>query len=209
MCKNPAMALDIVRENSEHASRYWSRLSINPAITWKVVQEYFDRPWDWTALSANPNITFGIVQQNPQICWNWTNLSRNPNITSQIVRENVELPWDWYMLSYNKNITFDLVQEYPDKPWDWDRIVMSMGVTWPNIIKILRMKDLSRNVLMWTSPALFEPTNQEIFDFVRKRHAARVICRAILRAVTDPRFEYCKRRLTKEFMDIISPKLDL
>ena len=52
-------------------------------------------------LSYNPNITWDIVQQNPDKPWNWAYLSRNPNITWDIVQQNLDKRWDWSFLSLN------------------------------------------------------------------------------------------------------------
>ena len=40
-----------------------------------------NKPWDWDELSLNPNITWEIIQQNKDKPWNWYWLSQNPNIT--------------------------------------------------------------------------------------------------------------------------------
>ena len=45
-----------------------------------------DKPWDWDSLSLNPSITWEIVEANPDKPWNWDCLSMNPSITWEIVR---------------------------------------------------------------------------------------------------------------------------
>ena len=57
---------------------------------------------------VNPNITWKIVQENPDEPWDWDELSANSNITWKIVRENLDKPWDWELLSANPNITWEI-----------------------------------------------------------------------------------------------------
>jgi hypothetical protein len=57
-----------------------------------------DKPWDLVCLSMNPNITWDIVQSNTDKPWVWWALSRNPNITWDIVKANPDKPWDWWGL---------------------------------------------------------------------------------------------------------------
>ena len=65
------------------------------------------------------------------------------------------------------------VKKYPDKPWDWAQIC--------------------------TRSDIFNASADEIAEFVQRRHATKVIARAVvLRAWTDPSYEMCKRRLRRE-----------
>ena len=119
-------------------------------------------------------------------------------------------PWDFETLSLNSKVAFDLVEEYPDRPWHLGYVLRTKNVSPEFLFNTInhqhpttylgRLKHVNSVDIPWTSPALLEPTREEVFDFVRKRHATRVICKAIMRALTDPRFEYCRRRLTKEFL---------
>jgi hypothetical protein len=49
----------------------------------------------------NNNITWDIVQQNPENPWNYRYLSENPNITWEIVKQNPDKPWKYDYLSQN------------------------------------------------------------------------------------------------------------
>jgi len=67
----------------------WKYLSKNPNITWEIVKDNLDKPWNWNYLSANPNITLEIVKDNPDKPWDWCGgLSLNTNITWEIVKDN-------------------------------------------------------------------------------------------------------------------------
>jgi hypothetical protein len=56
----------------------------------------------------NPNITFDIVKENVERPWNWSYLSKNPNITWNDVKENIEMPWDWSQLCANPNMLLSI-----------------------------------------------------------------------------------------------------
>jgi hypothetical protein len=79
---------------------------------------------DWESISSNPNLTWKIVQQNPDNPWDWYGISENPNITWDIVQQNPDYPWDWYGLSMNPNLTWDIVKQNPDKPWIWTNLLI-------------------------------------------------------------------------------------
>ncbi len=55
-------------------------------------------------LSQNPNITWEIVKNNPEKPWDYSMLSKNTNITWEIVQNNPDKPWNYYhYLSQNEN----------------------------------------------------------------------------------------------------------
>ena len=97
----------------------WFGLSMNPSISWEVVQVNLDKPWNYDKLSCNSSISWEVVQANPDEPWNWYYLSVNPSMTWEIVQNNPDKPWNWYGLSMNPSITWEIVQANSDKPWHW------------------------------------------------------------------------------------------
>ena len=79
----------------------WGVLSMNPSITWEIVEENPDKPWNWYWLSENPSITWENIEANPDKPWNWNGFSRNPSITWEMVEANSDKPWNLYYLSQN------------------------------------------------------------------------------------------------------------
>ena len=67
--------ISVVLPNSTKTLYRW--LSDNPNITWDIVQNNPDKPWDYRWLSNNPNITWDIVEANPDKPWNYKMLSQN------------------------------------------------------------------------------------------------------------------------------------
>ena len=59
---------------------------------------------EWDYISCNPSITWDIIQQNPDKPWNWFYISYNPNITWEIIQQNPDKAWDWFYVSTNKGL---------------------------------------------------------------------------------------------------------
>jgi hypothetical protein len=104
-------------------------------ITWEIVINNPNLPWDYDQLSLNPNITWDIVKNNPDKPWNYDYLSENPNITWDIVINNPDKPWNYYYLSKNTNITWDIVKNNLDKSWNYIKLLKKPSVTL-DIIKL-------------------------------------------------------------------------
>jgi hypothetical protein len=100
----------------------WQELSRNPNTTWDIVMANQDKPWDWDILSLNKNITWDIIQSNPDNPWNFELISNNPNITCEIILQNIDKPWNGYYLSENPTISWDLVIKTPTIVWNAEKL---------------------------------------------------------------------------------------
>ena len=169
LSSNPNITWDIVRDNLDKPWD-WDSLSYNPTITLDI-KENPEKPWDWYSLSRHPTITWDIVKENPKKPWNWEGLSSNPNITWDVVKDNLHKPWNWFSLSSNPNITWDIIKENPDKPWCWNKLLRT------NFSK-QREQFLSQQYI--------------------KHIAAFKIQTYWRKANYDPSYELCKRRLIRE-----------
>jgi hypothetical protein len=86
-------------------------------ITWNIVKDNTDKPWNWggskhepeyymgLGISLNPNITWDFISDNPDKPWNWYHLIMNPKITWDVVKENLDMLWCWYNISKKPSIT--------------------------------------------------------------------------------------------------------
>jgi hypothetical protein len=101
----------------------WGCISKHPNVTWEIIQNNPDKPWQWQNISLNPNITWEIVQAHPEKPWNWEFLSKNPNITWEIIQAHPEIQWNWILLSENPTLTWDIVDAHLDKPWYWYNLI--------------------------------------------------------------------------------------
>jgi hypothetical protein len=116
------------------------------------------------------------VQANPDKPWDWRGLSRNTNISWDIVKAHPDKPWDWERLSINPDITFDFVHANPEKPWKWRSI------------------STHRNMLL---------SSMDICDIIKRHRAAKAIQRHWRHSITNPCYMVCKRRLLREFNEIM------
>jgi hypothetical protein len=144
-------------------------------MTFDIVINNPDKPWNWWHLSNNPNITFDIVNSHPDKPWDWCGLSINPNITWDVVEANPDKPWNWLGLSMNPNITWDVVEANPDKPWDWEGI------------------STQRHMFL---------SSMDICDIIKRHRAAKAIQRHWRHIVANPCYMVCKQRLLREFNEI-------
>jgi hypothetical protein len=108
----------------------WWHISTRSEITWDIILNNPNKPWDFNGLSQNPNITINIIKDNILKKWNWIHISKNKGITWDAIVNNPELPWNWFTISQNPNITLRIIKENPDKPWNWYFISMNPNITW-------------------------------------------------------------------------------
>ena len=109
-------------------------LSSNPNITWEIVRDNLDKPWDWFVLSINPSITWEIVRDNPDRPWDWQHICLNPNITWEIVQNNPDKPWSMWSLSQNPNITWEIVRNNGEYQWGTLGILRNPGIDMDDVI---------------------------------------------------------------------------
>ena len=132
--------------NEEH---FYRIISINPNITWDIIREHKNKPWDWYDIKYNPNITWDIIKDNPKELgklWSMDNVYTKSNmspkeiidlnnlITDNMFSNTSNTPNFWKQISRNPNLTWDTIKEHKNKPWDWFYISFNPSVTW-DIIK--------------------------------------------------------------------------
>ena len=119
----------IIQIYMKHNSSFPCYISQHPNITWDIIQDNSDYPWNWDWISRNPNITWDIIQANLDKPWDWEFISCNSSITWDIIQTNPDKPWDWSGISRNSNITWDIIRDNPNKPWDKHCIVQNNKFT--------------------------------------------------------------------------------
>jgi len=142
-------------------------------------------PWDWLHVSRNPNISWDIIKNNPTKRWFWSNISKNPSITLDIIQSNLVGPsethmlwlWNWYEISMNPNITWDIIKENPSMPW--------------------KLKLISKN------PMIYELSTKKKIEIAREYFAQKRITRYWRECISNPAYLVCKRRLIREFAQLI------
>ena len=52
-------------------------------MTWDIIRNNLDKPWDYTYLSDNPNISWEIVDEYKDLDWDYYSLLVNPMTRSK------------------------------------------------------------------------------------------------------------------------------
>jgi hypothetical protein len=140
---------------------FW--LEHNPNITWDIVQQNRDQPWDFSQLSFNPNINVDVVCDNPDEKWSFDCFSSNETILREIIEDPkkmerfraIDVHKDFYISPSNPFLTFEIFENYKDEypqmnaiqdfPWlsnhrniIWDVIKNNPDKPWSHLL-------LSRN----------------------------------------------------------------
>ena len=195
--------LNIKKKIDWHDNINWSCMSMNPNITWDIIQANITKPWDWYSLSSHPNITWDIIQANlnKNILWDWSQISINPNITWDIFKNNRDFPWYWPNLSRNPNITWEIIESNLDYPWYWPHVSQNPNITW-DIIKANPDKPW---VIHWISKNhnLFKLNIKSVEKIAREYFAKKKIARYLRECISNPAYKVCRDRLTREFQELI------
>lgn len=81
-----------------------NEISKNKNITWNIIKNNINEPWDWNAVSLNPNITMQIILNNPEHKWNIHMLILNKSISLEELKENnIAINKDEYILKIMGN----------------------------------------------------------------------------------------------------------
>jgi hypothetical protein len=184
-------------KNTPHNDKNaWNKMSSNPNLTWGVVENNLDKPWNYSRLSSRQIITFDIVKNNPDVPWNYLYLSMNPNITWDIVTQNRDKPWNYSYLSMNPNITWGIVKHNRDKPWNYSYLSMNPNITW-DIVK--NNPDINwKWSFLSGNPSIFKLLDQEV-DYLSKITRIQKMWRYVL---CNPNYAICRKRMLREFQDL-------
>lgn len=152
--------LDILNKHPDiNKHQCCHNLSYNKqVITFQIVKNNINLPWNFDILSWNLNITIDDVLENPDFPWDFTNLSEHPNISTEDMKNNPHLPWkynynklddkfiqylivnnlaDYDDLSHSKFVTWDIVNDNLEKDWNWYELSKNPVITWENILNSL------------------------------------------------------------------------
>ena len=169
-CKK-AFILSTIEDYEQNDALYL----LAPYIPWSIISQMLDKNWNWDQLSKNKDLTIDIVKQHVTF-WDWFSISSHRNITLSDVLENPDLPWNWSGLSSNPSITRPIKEQHPELPWT------------------------TKCYIHPTSPRAFHPWPCFKMEFVRRWRAQKVIKRYWFRAITDPTYQVCRKRLMREFL---------
>lgn len=83
----------------------------------KLLELFPDKDWDYHDLSMNPNLTWKIVNKRMSKDWDWRWISHDlKDLTWKNVYRNKYQPWNWYWISQRDFVTLDIVLQNPKIP---------------------------------------------------------------------------------------------
>ena len=157
---NPNITVDIIMKHPRHNWNNFL-FTANPnfefAHTFMTEDIFGDHifEWNWLYMTFHKNVTWDIIHNNRNRPWNLSYISRNPNIPVEVIRKYLSDPsknlfdfsprthiktWNRNFLSGNPCITIDLVKEFPDSNWNWPSLSKNPSIT---------LKDISENLFPW------------------------------------------------------------
>ena len=121
---------------TDHPEIPWdyTGLTTQPWLTWDIVVNDLDKPWDFYVLSTRSDIaTWEIVSTHPALPWSWSAMcTKNLSVCKSIqhIQAHPDMPWDWYGLSQNTDIaTPEIIDRHFDLPWDWEGLSLNTAIT--------------------------------------------------------------------------------
>ena len=176
-------------------------LSHKDDINLQLLKLTYQKSWNYICVSKNKTITLDFIKENPQIPWNYIYVSQNKNLTLDFVKENLDKDWNWNEITSHKNITFKMIKDNPELPWHYDNIHENINITYEDILE---------NPDIFWGPWGHISQNINIFEIPQKkiRHyfAVKLIWRYWYRAITDPEYTICRKRLLREVREITNKK---
>jgi hypothetical protein len=94
----------------------------------KIILEYPKNNWWMERLSKNPKISLKFIEDNPQFNWDYDSLSSNPNLTSKFIIKYKNKNWNKYKLCKNKYLSINYIINHINKKY-WDLNIMSKNRT--------------------------------------------------------------------------------
>lgn len=126
-------------------------ISRNPNLTWEIVHEHKDRPWDRTQFYKNANMfTFEKAMQKdteyylcPAIIHSHVNpLLVTPAEYQEYERKYWQARYSWDCFSENTNITPEIIKKNLKMPWNWRKLLQNPNMTWEFVRYVIRSKSV-------------------------------------------------------------------
>ena len=120
-------------------------------------------------------------------------LSKNENITLDFIKENLDKNWDWSLITQHDNITLKDIKDNPELPWVYENIDKNINITYEDILENPDILWTSWNIII-RNPNIFKISEKTI----RQYFAVKRIWRYWFRAITNPEYTLCRKRLLRE-----------
>jgi len=101
------------------------RMSSNPNVTWQLIEEYSDKPWNYEKLLQFLPITKQVLDRPEFIQYSYS-ISANPTLTLELIDLYYTYKWNWTMISINQPLK--TIFANPGRPWIWFNVMMRSDV---------------------------------------------------------------------------------
>lgn len=112
---------------------------MNPIQFEEIFESDKGLSWDYEFLSSCNYITWNIVRNNLNKPWNLKKISGNKIIKIEDVLDSQFLRWDWDELTLNENMTFEVIKSYPTQPWNMT--ILEQKLTFEQLEKFYTIRD--------------------------------------------------------------------
>lgn len=193
----------------------WDILTIEPGPTFADMVRYPNLPWNiemllFQEISDDTDLDFLRMYKDRYDDIAWIDHSRR--VTWDLVKKSPDLPWrydivtidiktlddlafletiymhvNWMHLS--KNVNVNLILAYKSLPWLWKIVSTNPSLTYHHV--------MAHPDIPWRYSAV--PVEQLDSVLVRKWMAAFKIQKAWRRAISDPKYRVCCKRLLEEY----------
>ena len=190
LSRNPHITHKYIKKNP---SEFWNYNYIMANTQTKLEKINLDKYYNYTGLLHRPDITWEFIQKlhiSQYKTNKWTLISQHPCVTWDIITANYDLPWDWSAVSENPNITLEIVKSTTPSP-ECPRPMLSP--CWNK--KIIEKRFYNSDVYDKNTSNIFTEEN------IRKYFAAKTLWRYWFRAITNPEYTICRKRLLRELKD--------
>lgn len=144
------------------------------------------------SLSKNKNLQIRHVLKYPDLAWNWDMLTVSMPFND--ICANPQLPWNPSQFVFNNTVLVDCQQVLENWiPQLCADVVFDYTHDFPKSFPSLSWNYLSGNA------CLLHITDEDLICAILERNAVKRIWRAFHRAITDPRYALCRKRLMREF----------
>jgi hypothetical protein len=200
---NELSAIVDVDTIAKHPAMFWNWRLVTDRADYREIMRHPHLPWDFGMLFirkvTDEHIPFleMFVDRIPD--WKWSRIARCTPWS--VFKKAMHLPWLWYVgdmeidefkdedveiirylailcnwIKLTMYVPIHIINEHPDLPWN--------------------VEFLPWNASTWNTPV------QPMECAIRKWTAANTIKRHWRRAISDPSFLMCRRRLIREFKDL-------
>jgi dUTP pyrophosphatase len=191
---------------AKYPDLFWNWSLITDRIHYKDIMAHPDLPWDFSLFFIknirDEHIPFLKMFKDRIPDWKWSRFAKCTNWST--FKKHMDLPWFWF--ANDVNITTEefqpedvLIIRELGVMFNWIKLTMNVHI---DIINANPDLDWVPEFLQWNRTTWKTPM-QPIETCIREWVAANVIKRQWRKAISDPNYKMCRRRLRREFKELV------